>query len=74
MRGFALARLAVGYGYLGTLPWVAATVSAAWAYGASAGFITTRQRRENTAGGICVEAACGRQRSRQDCDGWEENG
>ena len=34
-EGFALARLAVGYGYLGTLPWVAATVSAAWgAYGA----------------------------------------
>ena len=29
-EGFALARLAVGYGYLGTLPWVAATVSAAW--------------------------------------------
>ena len=28
-EGFALARLAVGYGYLGTLPWVAATVSAA---------------------------------------------
>ena len=27
-EGFALARLAVGYGYLGTLPWVAATVSA----------------------------------------------
>ena len=23
-EGFALARLAVGYGYLGTLPWVAA--------------------------------------------------
>lgn len=38
-EGFALARLAVGYGYLGTLPWVAATVSAAWgAYGVSAGF------------------------------------
>ena len=37
-EGFALARLAVGYGYLGTLPWVAATVSAAWgAYGASMG-------------------------------------
>ena len=36
-EGFALARLAVGYGYLGTLPWVAATVSAAWgAYGALA--------------------------------------
>lgn len=29
-EGFALARLAVGYGYLGTLPWVAAMVSAAW--------------------------------------------
>ena len=39
-EGFALARLAVGYGYLGTLPWVAATVSAAWgAYGASAGLL-----------------------------------
>lgn len=45
-EGFALARLAVGYGYLGTLPWVAATVSAAWGPTAHRrAFITTRQRR-----------------------------
>lgn len=75
-EGFALARLAVGYGYLGTLPWVAATVSAAWgAYGASAGFYYNKAKAENTAGGIVFESACGRQaRSGQDCDGWEENG
>lgn len=73
-EGFALARLAEGYGYLGTLPWVAATVSAAWgAYGASAGFYYNKAKAENTAGGIVFEAACGRQaRSGQDCDGWEE--
>ena len=59
-----------------TLPWVAATVSAAWgAYGASAGFYYNKAKAENTAGGIVFEAACGRQaRSGQDCDGWEENG
>lgn len=75
-EGFALARLAVGYGYLGMLPWVAATVSAAWgAYGASAGFYYNKAKAENTTGGIVFEAACGRQvRSGQDCDGWEENG
>ena len=61
-EGFALARLAVGYGYLGTLPWVAATVSAAWgAYGASAGFYYNKAKAENTTGGIVFEAACGRQ-------------
>lgn len=60
----------------GTLPWVAATVSAAWgAYGASAGFYYNKAKAENTTGGIVFEAACGRQaRSGQDCDGWEENG
>ena len=75
-EGFALARLAVGYGYLGTLPWVAATVSAAWgAYGASAGFYYNKAKAENTTGGIVFEAACGRQARRgPDCDGWEENG
>ena len=75
-EGFALARLAVGYGYLGTLPWVAATVSAAWgAYGASAGFYYNKAKAENTSGGIVFESACGRQaRGGQDCDGWEENG
>ena len=75
-EGFALARLAVGYGYLGTLPWVAAMVSAAWgAYGASAGFYYNKAKAENTTGGIVFEAACGRQaRSGQDCDGWEANG
>ena len=75
-EGFALARLAVGYGYLGTLPWVAATVSAAWgAYGASVGLYYNKAKAENTAGGIVFEAACGRQVcSGQDCDGWEENG
>ena len=59
-----------------TLPWVAATVSAAWgAYGASAGFYYNKAKAENTTGGIVFEAACGRQaRSGQDCDGWEENG
>lgn len=66
----------MGYGYLGTLPWVAATVSAAWgAYGASAGFYYNKAKAENTTGGIVFESACGRQaRGGQDCDGWEENG
>ena len=73
-EGFALARMAVVCGYLGTLPWVAATVSAAWgAYGASAGFYYNKAKAENTAGGIVFEAACGGKRSSgQDCDGWEE--
>ena len=58
-EGFALARLAVGYGYLGTLPWV----------------YYNKAKAENTTGGIVFESACGRQaRSGQDCDGWEENG
>ena len=63
-EGFALARLAVGCGYLGTLAWVAAT-----------GFYYNKAKAENTTGGSVFEAACGRQaRSGQDCDGWEENG
>lgn len=56
--GFALAELAVERGYLGSLPWVAATVSAAWgAYGASAAFYYNKAKAENTAGGIVYEAA-----------------
>ena len=73
-EGFALAHMAVVCGYLGTLPWVAATVSAAWgAYGASAGFYYNKAKAENTAGGIVYETARGgAERGGQDCDGWEE--
>lgn len=56
--GFALAELAVERGYLGTLPWVAATVGAAWsAYGTSAAFYYNKAKAENTAGGVVYEAA-----------------
>lgn len=69
-EGFALARLAVACGYLGTLPWVAAMVSAAWgAYGTSAAFYYNKAKAENTAGGVVYEAVCG-----QDCDKQEGNG
>ena len=61
-EGFALARLAVGYGYLGTLPWVAATVSAAWGPTAHRWALLQQGKGgENTAGGIVFEAACGEQ-------------
>lgn len=70
-RGFELAELAVERGYLGSLPWVAATVTAAWgAYGTSAAFYYNKAKAENTAGGIIYETACGG----QDCDDGEGNG
>ena len=72
-EGFALARMAVTYGYLGTLPWVAAMVSAAWGgYGASVAFYYNKAKAENTAGGIVFETVCGRaDRGEPDCDEWE---
>lgn len=58
-EGFALAELAVMQGYLGTLPWVAAMVGAAWgAYGTSAAFYYNKAKAENTAGGVVYDAAC----------------
>lgn len=70
-EGLALAQLAVERGFSGTLPWVAATVSAAWgAYGTSAAFYYNKAKAENTAGGIVYEAA----RAGQDCDTREGNG
>ncbi len=45
------------------------------AYGASVGFITTRQRRRTPRAASCLRPPAAEQvRSGQDCDGWEENG
>ncbi len=58
-EGFALARLAVAAGFTGTLPWIAAMVTAAWgAYGTSAACYYGKAKAENTAGGVVYEAAC----------------
>lgn len=58
-EGFALARMAVTADFAGTLPWVAAMVTAAWgAYGTSAACYYGKAKAENTAGGVVYEAAC----------------
>lgn len=58
-QGFALARLAVGAGFTGSLPWIAAMVTAAWgAYGTSAACYYGKSKAENTAGGVVYETAC----------------
>ena len=56
-QGFALARLAVASGFMGTLPWIATMVTAAWgAYGTSAACYYAKA--ENTRGGVTYETAC----------------
>ena len=58
-EGFALARMAVTADFAGTLPWVAAMVTAAWgAYGTSAACYYGKAKAENTAGGVVYETAC----------------
>ena len=49
---------------MGTLPWIATMVTAAWgAYGASAAFYYNKAKAENTEGGVVYEAL----RREQDC-------
>lgn len=65
-EGFALAREAVAAGFTGTLPWIAAMVTAAWgAYGTSAACYYGKAKAENTAGGVVYAAAC----RNIDCEG-----
>ena len=60
-EGFALAKMAVTADFAGTLPWVAAMVTAAWgAYGTSAACYYGKAKAENTAGGVVYETACRR--------------
>jgi len=64
-EGVGLAREAIARGFGGSLPWLAAMVTAAWgAYGSSAAFYYNKAKAENTAGGIVFENA----RRRQDCE------
>lgn len=58
-QGFVLAKLAIGEGFTGTLPWIAAMVTAAWGtYGTSAACYYGKAKAENTAGGVIYETAC----------------
>ena len=67
-EGVGLAREAISAGFGGSLPWLAAMVSAAWgAYGSSAAFYYNKAKAENTAGGIVFESA----RREQDCEARE---
>ena len=53
-----LAYLSVWRGFIGSLPWLTALPSVAWAaYGVSQGFYYNKAKRENTEGGIVYEAA-----------------
>ena len=57
-EGFALAKFAVASGFMGTLPWIATMVTAAWgAYGTSAACYYAKAKAENTAGGVTYENA-----------------
>ena len=65
-QGFALAKLAIKLGFMGTLPWIATMVTAAWgAYGTSAACYYAKAKAENTAGGVTYETVC----RGQDCEG-----
>lgn len=58
-EGFALAKFAVASGFMGTLPWIATMVTAAWgAYGTSAACYYAKAKAENTAGGVTYETVC----------------
>lgn len=51
---------------MGTLPWIATMVTAAWgAYGTSAACYYAKGKAENTAGGVTYETVC----RGQDCEG-----
>lgn len=63
-----LAFLCVKYGYTGSLPWLAVTLTGAWgAYGVSQAMYYKKSEKENTTGGIVFETAM-RQNPRVDCD------
>ena len=54
----ALAFMCVRTGYMGTLPWLAVTLTGAWsAYGVSQAMYYTKAKAENTRGGIVFESA-----------------
>ncbi len=53
-----LAYLAMKMGYSGSLPWLAALPSVAWAaYGTSQGFYYNKSKKENSVGGIVYDTA-----------------
>lgn len=63
-----LAFLCVKYGYTGSLPWLAVTLTGAWgAYGVSQAMYYKKSEKENTTGGIVFETAM-KQNPRVDCD------
>ena len=65
-QGFGIAKLAIELGFMGTLPWIATMVTAAWgAYGTSAACYYAKAKAENTAGGVTYEPVC----RGQDCEG-----
>lgn len=65
-QGFGIAKLAIELGFMGTLPWIATMVTAAWgAYGTSAACYYAKAKAENTAGGVTYETVC----RGQDCEG-----
>lgn len=65
-EGFGIAKLAIELGFMGTLPWIATMVTAAWgAYGTSAACYYAKAKAENTAGGVTYETVC----RGQDCEG-----
>ena len=52
-----LAYICIIYGYIGSLPWLAAMVAFPWtAYGVSQGFYYTKSKKENTKDGIKYES------------------
>ena len=58
-QGFGIAKLAIELGFMGTLPWIATMVTAAWgAYGTSAACYYAKAKAENTAGGVTYETVC----------------
>ena len=69
-EGFALAKFAVASGFMGTLPWIATMVTAAWgAYGTSAACYYAKAKGENTAGGVTYETVCRGQDKSHHCRG-----
>lgn len=58
-QGFGIAKLAIELGFMGTLPWIATMVTAAWgACGTSAACYYAKAKAENTAGGVTYETVC----------------
>jgi EamA domain-containing membrane protein RarD len=65
-----LAFVCVFTGYLGSLPWVAVMVTAAWgAYGVSQAAYYSKSKAENITGGLVYEATMSKiNNPDQDCD------